>query len=336
MVNSRIAGRVLVVCLSYALVSACGRKGELGESKNAEENVSDEAFQQVIPSSVVASAAAVIAERQVTSNLDAFTDILKLYSIFQSTNWWETDLSTLSNLLQGASFGTCNKLCNITGGKEDFYGQRLVAVCGLEKAGSQHQTNNMLLRIAKSSLFMGDETCATQALNQMFDDGNPVSANYFYQRELWWKRFYARYGDVDAAMKHSEAILEKYPDVVPFAKPMEYMSLAIMHLYKDDPSGADEWLKAYLQLDRSKYAVGDTEEATRMREAIAEGTWREKWTKPVTEQEWIARDRNRGISWETILADIKKETPAPANPTLQEQLRNKIMDASNFYHCIQR
>jgi len=94
-------------------------------------------------------------ENLINNQVLNFEDTVLLFQLFK-TNWWDSDLTVLSNYLKKASFETCNKLCNITGEREDYYGEQLVALFGLQKADSLYQSNNMLVRIAQSSYLMRD------------------------------------------------------------------------------------------------------------------------------------------------------------------------------------
>lgn len=263
-------------------------------------------------------------------------DGLALSALFTTTNWWETDQARLSNLLERASFETCNELCNVTGGNEDYFVQRLIASFGLQKAASLVQSNNMLLRIAESSGLMQDIGSVTQALQMIVDDGSPATANYCYQKETWWKKAYAQCGDLDGMIGQAETILEKYSDVLPYAKPMEYMSLAKLYLYKGDHERTAKWLQAYLALDRKLYRVGEVNHAQEMLEQIHDGTWRTRWRKPTTRAEWMEAERRRGVPWPVIERDILDESPAPTTPTRGEQLRNYLILSSNAYHGISK
>jgi len=273
--------------------------------------------------------------KTVTDHVADFGDSLLLFQLFQ-TNWWDSDLTALSNYLKKASFETCNDLCNITGGREDYYGKRLIALLGLQKAGSLYQSNKMLVCIAKSSYLMRDLGSATQAFNSIIDDGSPEVANYCYQKQLFWKKIHIWYQDYDSAIKRAETILNDYAHVKPFVKPNAHISLATMHLYQGNPDEARSHLEAYLKLDDQKYQVDRKEYVHRMLDSIREGTWWKHWRKPLTEKDWMIRDRERGVPWQLVLNEIINESPAPATPTLRVRLENRIERASNFYHNVHR
>jgi len=69
-----------------------------------------------------------------------------------------------------------------------------------------------------------------------------------------------------------------------------------------------------------------------MLDSIKEGKWGKHWRKPITEKDWMIRDRERGVPWQLVLNELIKESPAPTTPTLRVRLENRIIRASNFYH----
>jgi len=269
----------------------------------------------------------------INNQLLNFEDAILLFQFF-GTNWWNTDQNLISNLLKKASFETCNKLCNICGGQEDYYGERLIAQFGLEKAASLYQSNNMLVRIAQSSYLMRDLHSATQSLNKIVDDGSPEVANYCYQKQLFSKSIYANCEDYDSAIKCAETILNKYSNVQPFVKPSALISLATLYLYQGKPDKARKQLEEYLKLDEDKYKVNRKSYVLKMLNNIEKGTWAKDWHKPITEKDWIRDYRERGVTWQKILNEMVNESSRPETPTLKTILENKIKRTSNYYYNI--